>query len=307
MRLKLRHLDVFNALYDAGSVSRAAQRLNLSQPAVSVALGNLEAELGFRLFHRDRGFFAPTNEAALLHQDVQRGVAAMARLEQRAEEVRTGSMGRISVATNGVLAFNLLPALIAQFRRDHPGTHIDIRVHSSRDIASFVGNRQIDLGFIDVPVPVAGLQAERFRFECVCIFRRDDALAARDVIRPQDLEGRSVIAVTGDHAVDRQLRRVMSDAGTGLEQNVSSSYFAIARNLVSAGDNVAIVDPLNGKATLKDGVIWRPFAPMILHELAMITHRDQPLSITAERFRDRVRERLDVHQIAGSGPAPAAP
>ena len=52
MMLKMRHLQVFNALLDAGSVSRAAQRLNLTQPAVSIALSNFEAELGFRLFHR---------------------------------------------------------------------------------------------------------------------------------------------------------------------------------------------------------------------------------------------------------------
>lgn len=299
MRLKLRHLEVFNALFDAGSVSRAAQRLNLSQPAVSVALGNLEAELGFRLFHRDRGFFAPTNEAILLHNEVQQGVAALARLEQRADEVRSGSTGRISVATNGVLAFNLLPGLIAEFRRDYPGTYIDIRVHSSRQIASLVGNRQIDLGFIDVPVPVAGLNAEHFKMECICIFRDDEELADLAVITPKCLENRTVIAVTGDHAVDRQLRRVMSDEGLGLDQYVSSSYFAIARNLVAAGGSLAIVDPINGKAPLADRVIWRPFAPGIVHELAMITNRGQPLSIPAARFREKIQQHLSKYVVSG--------
>ena len=88
MRLKPRQLEVFNALFDAGSVSRAAERLNLSQPAVSVALGNLEDQLGFRLFHRDRGFFAPTNEAMLMRDEVRQGLDAFARVEQRAAEIR---------------------------------------------------------------------------------------------------------------------------------------------------------------------------------------------------------------------------
>ena len=60
MPLKIRHLEVFDALVEAGSVSRAADRLNLTQPAVSIALSKLEADLGFRLFHRERGYFAPT-------------------------------------------------------------------------------------------------------------------------------------------------------------------------------------------------------------------------------------------------------
>jgi len=90
MHIKLRHLEVFNALFEAGSVSRAAERLNLSQPAVSIALSNLEDQTGFRLFHRDRGFFAPTNEALLLRDEVQQGITALARVDKRAEEIRSG-------------------------------------------------------------------------------------------------------------------------------------------------------------------------------------------------------------------------
>ena len=295
MRLKRRHLDVFNALYDAGSVSRAAERLNLSQPAVSVALGNLEAELGFRLFHRERGFFAPTSEAALLHDNVQQGVAALARLEQRADEVRSGATGRVSVATNGVLALNFLPRIIADFQREHPGAHIDLRIETSRQIATLVGNRQTDIGFIDMPVPVAGLQAHIFQFECVCILPDTDPLAGNTTITPQDFQHRKVVAITGDHIVDQQLRRVMVDAGIGLDQPVSSCYFAIARNLVAAGDCLAIVDPINGKADLGDGVTWRPFRPVITHELPMITHKDRPLSITADRFRAHIARELSTH------------
>ena len=134
----------------------AAERLNLSQPAVSIALGNLEAELGFRLFHRDRGFFAPTNEALLLHDEVQQGITALARVDQRAKEIRSGATGAISIATNGAMSYNFLPQVIADFQRDFPETHVELRVHSSRRIAAWVGSRQTDIGLIDAPVPVAG-------------------------------------------------------------------------------------------------------------------------------------------------------
>ena len=292
MRLKLRHLEVFGALFDAGSVSRAAQRLNLSQPAVSVALGNLEAELGFRLFHRDRGFFAPTNEAILLHEEVQLGITALARVEQRADEIRSGATAGISVATNGAMSYNFLPKVIAEFQRDYPGTHVELRVHSSRRIASWVGSRQIDIGLIDAPVPVAGLNTKLVRMECVCIMRKDDPLARLDVITPQDLNDRPVIAITGDHSIDRQLAEVMSNAETPLAHNASCYFYAIARNLVAAGNNISIIDPVNGKAALADGVVWRPFAPAIIHELAVITSRGQPVGIAAKRFQRRIDEEL---------------
>ena len=89
MHIKLRHLEVVNALFEAGSVARAAERLNLSQPAVSIALCNLEDQTGFRLFHRDRGFFAPTNEALLLRDEVQQGMDVGVSGDLLAIDIRT--------------------------------------------------------------------------------------------------------------------------------------------------------------------------------------------------------------------------
>lgn len=308
MRVKLRHLEVFSALFDAGSVSRAAQRLHLSQPAVSVALNNLEAELGFRLFHRDRGFFAPTTEAVLLHDDIRHGIATLARIEQRATEIRSGATGGVTIATNGAMSYNFLPRVIAAFQADYPGAHVEVRVHSSRRIASWVGSRQIDIGLIDAPVPVAGLDARSFAMECVCILREDDPLCAQDVLHPASLQGRAVIGITGDHSVDRQLQALMSQAEVALQHSATCYFYAIARNLVAAGGGLSIIDPVNGKVPLGDGVTWRPFAPKIVHDLVMITHRGPPLGLAAARFHDLLHAALARHAIPGpddgTGPRP---
>jgi DNA-binding transcriptional LysR family regulator len=297
MTLKLRHLEVFNALIEAGSVSRAAKRLNLTQPAVSIALSNFEEELGFRLFHRDRGFFTPTTEALLLHEEVEHGLRAMSRVEQRAEGILSGQTGRVSIATNGVLAFNFLPALIAEFQREHPDISVEIRVHSSRQVATWAAGHQIDIGLIDLPVPMAGLDAEIFEFECVCAMHRDDPLAALDVVHPQSLAGRSVIGITGDHLIDRQLDTLLAETDTAIIRNASAYYFAIARNLVAAGGYVAILDPINGKIELNDNVVWRPFAPRIENHLAVITAKGQSIGQAARDVQTRIREGLQRHTL----------
>ena len=80
MQIKQRHLEVFDAIIAAGSISRAAIQLNLSQPAVSIALANFEELIGFKLFQRDRGFFAPTREALLLQDEITRAVGIIARI-----------------------------------------------------------------------------------------------------------------------------------------------------------------------------------------------------------------------------------
>lgn len=290
-------------------MSRAAVRLNLTQPAVSIALSNFEADLGFALFHRERGFFTPTKEAMLLHEEVVHGLQAISQVQERAVGILSGQTGCVSIATNGVLAFNFLPDLLARFQRDHPGITIEIKVHSSRQIATWVATQNIDIGLIDLPVPVAGLDAEIFKFDCVCAMYKDDPLAQNKEIQPSLLAGRSVIKITGDHQIDQQLDALLAKANVTVDRNVTAYYFAIARNLVAAGQYLAILDPVNGKADLKDDVVWRPFTPNIYNSLAVVTQKDQPIGHAALEVHKRIRNALSAlssceKSIGRKGPPP---
>ncbi len=292
MQIKQRHLEVFDAIIAAGSISRAATQLNLSQPAVSIALANFEELIGFKLFQRDRGFFAPTREALLLQDEMTQGLLALSRVSQRISEIRAGSVGSVRIATNGAMAIHFLPPLIAAYQRDHSDVNIDILVRSSRQVADWVSSRQIDIGLIDTPVPVAGLNATLFNLECVCVMHEDDPLAVKRLISPTDLAGRSIVAITGQHMVDRQLDALLTAAGVTVERHISSYFFAIARNIIAVGNELAIIDPTNGKANLNDGVTWRPFAPRVNHEMAIITPSDQPLGQAAGGLYDLITQSL---------------
>lgn len=291
--LKLRHMEVFDALIEAGSVSRAALRLNLTQPAVSIALSNFEAELGFALFHRERGFFTPTTEAMLLHKEVVHGLQAISQVQERAVGILSGKTGRVSIATNGVLAFNFLPKLLASFQQDNPNIKIDLKVHSSRQIATWVANHTVEIGLIDLPVPVAGLDARVFKFECVCAMHKDDPLAELEILRPQSLVGRSIISITGNHQIDQQLDMLLAEADIAVSRDTTAYYFAIARNLVAAGNYLAILDPVNGKIDLKDDVVWRPFVPRIDNSLAVITAKGQSIGQAAREVQTRIHNALN--------------
>ena len=93
MHLKLRHLEVFHAVMEEGSVSKAADRLYLTQPAISIALSRLEDMLGFPLFHRSKGHFAPRPEAYLLHMDAELSILAVEQFSNRARLIKQGGTG----------------------------------------------------------------------------------------------------------------------------------------------------------------------------------------------------------------------
>lgn len=292
MHVTLRHIEVFHTLMESGSIARTAELLSLTRPAVSIALSNFEKQLGFRLFHRAKGFFAPTAEAQLLHREAEQSLLSLDRVRSRAREIFSGAVGAVTIASNGASAINLLPWVIAEFQQDHPDVRIDLMVRSSRKIASWVAGHQVDIGLIDAPVPIPGLNAEIIRTACVCILPANDPLARHAVLTPETLAGRSVIAITGDHSIDRQLDRLCAERGVAIERRISSSFFAIARNLVRAGAGLAIVDAVNGKADLGDGVIWRPVEPEIFFELALILPSDPPPARAAQAFLDTLRTRL---------------
>lgn len=292
MHITLRHIEVFHSVMESGSIARTAEQLSLTRPAVSIALSNFEQQLGFRLFHRARGFFAPTAEAQLLHREAEQSLLSLDRVRSRAREIRSGGVGAVTIASNGASAINLLPWVIAEFRRDHPDVRVDLMVRSSRKIASWVAGRQVDIGLIDAPVPIPDLNAEIIRTACVCILPANDPLARHAVLTPETLAGRSVIAITGDHSIDRQLDRHCAERGVTIERRISSSFFAIARNMVRAGAGLAIVDAVNGKADLGDGVIWRPIEPEIFFELALILPPDPPPAHAAQAFLRKLRSWL---------------
>ena len=128
------------------------------------------------MFHRERGFFAPTNEALMLYEEVQKSMDALSRLNERADGIRSGKAGAIRIGTNVTLAFHFLPRLIYEFQREYPDVYIDIKLQASRQISSWVASRQIDIGLIDTPVPVADLNAHIYALKCVCIMHADDPL-----------------------------------------------------------------------------------------------------------------------------------
>ncbi len=292
MSLKHRHLQIFDALMRAGSVSGAAERLNVTQPAVSVALMDLEKRLGFRLFERARGNFHPTREAQMFHDEAAHGLAAMTRIERLAADIRNGQVGSISIASNGAAAINLLPRVIAEFHQQWPGIRVDLDIRSSRQCAAAVSSRRADIGLIDAPVPVAGLEARIFNLSCVCIMRQDDPLAAHEAIHPTHLIGKSVVSIMGDHRIDTQLDALMAQLDSSVDRRASGCYFAIVRNMVRRGVGVALVDSVNGKMDLGDGVIWRRFEPQLDYELAMIVPKDQSQQQNTPDLTERIAKAL---------------
>jgi DNA-binding transcriptional LysR family regulator len=289
MHIKLRHIEVFHAVMEEGSVSKAASRLNLSQPAVSTALSRLEDLVGYSLFYRSKGHFSPRPEAFQLKSDAELSVMAIERFANRARLIGRGGTGFLRVGSIGGPAFAMLPQLISDFGVTNPLVDIDLQVRSSAQISYLVGNGQLDIGLVEAPVAAASVSSIELKLPCVCIFREDSPLAAKPFVEPHDIMEHRLIGIEKANQVDRRLAAACSAQGVAVHASVNGFFFAVVRRMIAHGGGVALVDALNGALDLDDGVIWRPFVPRIQYDIALVTHSATSLSAPAEKFIDAVR------------------
>lgn len=119
--MNLRQCEVFGAIMDFGTVTAAAERLHVSQPAVSKMLAQLERELGFAVFIRDRRRLIPTPEAEALHREVRRTFLSLDYLKRVASDLRHLRQGQLVVAATHIMGSHYLREVLTPFLRADPG------------------------------------------------------------------------------------------------------------------------------------------------------------------------------------------
>jgi DNA-binding transcriptional LysR family regulator len=145
----LRYLD---EVARAGSIRKAAGRLNVASSAVNRQILALEAEIGTPIFERLRKRLRLTATGELLIQHVRQTLKEHDRVRARIEDLKGLRRGEVTIATMGGLAGALLARVLAQFRRGHPGVKLRIRLLPVGEIIQSVGNGEADLGFaFDLP------------------------------------------------------------------------------------------------------------------------------------------------------------
>jgi DNA-binding transcriptional LysR family regulator len=144
-RLRLRHLDLLVALVDAGTMRAAASRLNLSQPALSKMLAEVESAFGARLFERSPQGLAvnPLGQAVVYRARVI--FAELARGKEEVDALRTGASGVLRLGTLSVTA--AVPRAIAQLRAQHPGARVQVQEGRVRDMIQRLLDGELDCVF----------------------------------------------------------------------------------------------------------------------------------------------------------------
>ena len=155
--MELRHLRYFAAVADELHFGRAAGRLAISQPPLSLAIRQLEDELGAKLFERDskRVALTPAGEAFL--DDVRHLLAQSGEAAEHARRVAGGSTGRLRVGFSGSMLYRGLPQAVAAYRSAWPGVVLTLVELNSAEQIDALAHDRLEAGFVHVPQVPDGL------------------------------------------------------------------------------------------------------------------------------------------------------
>jgi len=289
---RLRQLEAFRGVMIAGSVTQAAQLLEVSQPAVSRLIAHLEQELGFALFKRSRGRLLATPEARFLYGEVERAMADLERIGQIAEDIRRRRSGHLRIACLPGFATSLLPRVIGRLLAERPGLTLSLQPRNNERIREWIAAQQFDVGIGSEFDGHPAIAHERLAVRCVCVLPPGHALAARPVITPADLDDLPFVAINREHAYFQQLKGFFDSAGASLNIRVETRQFAPACIMVAEGVGVSIVSEIDAAEYLSRGLVTRPVEPEVRFDLAILYPAERPRSLVLTEFVGAFKESL---------------
>ncbi|MBO9858828.1 LysR family transcriptional regulator [Xanthomonas sp. A1809] len=157
--MDLPHLRAFVALAELQHFGRAADRLHITQPALTKRLRLLEDVIGARLFERDRTGTVLTSIGKALLPDALRIITEADALLIRARHVVQGTAGRLDIGF-GLSSIDMAPWLVSAYRRTHPEVSVSLNDFSSTEQIERLRDGRLDVGFVRLPLASAGLKAK---------------------------------------------------------------------------------------------------------------------------------------------------
>ncbi|MGC4250140.1 MAG: LysR substrate-binding domain-containing protein [Sphingobium sp.] len=276
--MTLEQLRIFTVVAETLSMTRAAERLHLTQPAISAAVGALEERHGTLLFDRV-GRRLELTQAGRLFLPEARSVLSRAEGARRVLDELAGLMrGEVRIAASQTVATYWLPARMARFATDNPAIQIAMTVGNSAQTAALVLNGEADLGFVEGQVEEPLLTKRIIGGDRIGLYAAPDhALAGRRVEKADLQSATWVMREKGSGTRDHCM--------TGLRQSgIDVDALRICLELPSngaaleateTGELITAVSDLAANARVKAGLVQRLDWPLPDRAFTMLAHRSR--------------------------------
>jgi DNA-binding transcriptional LysR family regulator len=263
--MKLKHIEVFNAIMLTGSVSGAARVLHVTQPAITQTLQHAELQLGYGLFSRQRNRLVPTREAQALYPEVQKLVSQLESVRRLAVGLRSGQSSELRVLVVPSLAVKALPDALRLFRQRHPGLPVSIRTLHSREIAQAMALQEGDVGIVygnSQHPAVQQVEIATGRLVCVSSLRTAGSDKRTTVTLPELMRS-GFIRIDERDPIGAMLAEQCAREQLASSAGITVQTHHIAMVLAEQGFGPAIIDSFTAAATTSPSLHLRTLLPEV--------------------------------------------
>jgi DNA-binding transcriptional LysR family regulator len=298
--LNLDQLRTLAAVVEHGSFSAAAQRLNLSQPAVSLQVRELETRLGVGLIER----LGKKAHATAAGRDLLEHARRLAEEEEATlaamRRHREGLVGRVRIGTNGHYLIHCLPPVLQRLRAEFPMVEIVVTTGTAQGVADRIVRNEADIGFITLPVDERAFDVRPVRTDPIFAMVPGSYADIPAAVTPCYAQRHPLILEYQRATVASLIGRWLESGGSPVRPAMEFDNVEAIRIVVAAGLGMGFVDDLPGFSADPGGgrVVLRPLDPPLERSIGIIVRRDKPPEPALAIVRDAL--------LTLAGPAPSA-
>lgn len=289
----LSSLRLFLQVAQSLSFSETARQANLSQPALSRTIRLLEEDLGVRLFDRNSRNVGLTPAGAALLPTVERLSSDFDLAFRELSQTFDGMRGRVFVGALPSMAANLLPNVIADFRKTRPKVEVIIRENLSAGLLQSLQERMIDFALTTPPDAIPGIEFEPLiEDDCVLVCRPEDFSEIPDPAPWSIFAERPVISMDSRSSVRVMTDAAFARAGIAVARPYECTLLATAGGCIMAGLGIALM-PRSTLPLLSVGgpIAWRTMSPpRVTRQIGICRLAGRSLSPAADSLIGEVRQ-----------------
>ena len=285
-------LNAFLAVAQHGSFSRAAEKLYLTQPAVSRQIQALEELLGMQLFDRIGRLIILTQAGNILYHHAHIAFQALEEARETINQLRGLQRGHLRISAASTIGTYMLPQPLGEFKASSPNIEISLAITNKARVVQQVLNHEVELGFVGPPVEPAELEREEYLLdELVLIVAPTHRLAHEESIRVAEL-GEEVFILREQGSGTREImEEELARVRLSLKKAMELGSTEAIKQAVAANLGVSIVSKFAITLEILQGRLAVVKLPELnlLRQLFMVYHRGRTLSPAAQEFCSLLR------------------
>ncbi|HLS21643.1 MAG TPA: LysR family transcriptional regulator [Paenalcaligenes sp.] len=296
--MNLRLLEIFRAVMDARTATGAAKALNISQPAVSAAIRQLEKNLGFPLFDRMGNRIIPTAEAKILFTESESIFLMSQALGRTVQNLKDHRLGNLRIIATPQLGHTVIPNVLYELLKGHDKIKTMLDVRRSYHVIEAVQNGLADVGLAVALEKELSQVVEMLTIasvDMVCLLTKEHPLAGEPALNPKMLTRHRLIGLEMGARLGPLILDKFRESGVPYQTNIEVRYSQTACVLAQENLGIAVVDRLSAVAQLPSAPNLKiiPFSPATKVDVSAITPKNRSSSYLTKKFIEHTKTAIN--------------